>query len=437
MLGMAIEYPADADGRRSSSAFGRAVVTDALRTADPAAAAAAEREPNWRKGYVEHFIKLTEHASPDVAAAGLESIHRRLELPALDGEARPFETITGTGTPEREVAIPYRGRLLRGDDLDRQLDAWVTGGIIEDSCAAAVREVAANPDWLDLSGRTLVVLGAGAEMGPLAAVLGWGGTVVGVDLPRPALWERVVAVAEKSAGRLLALRADLLAELPAVAASVAAVPGPLVVGNYVYAPGSAYPRLAVAVDALGDHLGQRGDVRLAGLATPTDAFAVPADAVAESRERWRRRSMLVKAGRLVSGGRMLRPNYPAGRPAIYDGLFPVQGPNYALAKRILRWRSAVTPSIFGVAPATLTRSVTSNRLLAAAYAGAHIFDVEIFEPATASKLMAVLLVHGLNRPRPLDETYAAAHGGLWRVPFQPRSSLPLAAIRGLPSAFRG
>lgn len=435
---MAIDYPADAGGRRSSVAFGRAVVADALRTVDPAAAAAAEREPDWRKGYVRHFVKLTELATPAVAAAGLESIYRRVELPDLGGSpALTPETIAGSGTPEREVTLPYRGRLLRGADLDRQLDAWVSGGIIEESCAAAVREVAANPGWLDLSGHTLVVLGAGAEMGPLPAVLGWGGTVVGVDLPRPALWERVAAVAEKSAGRLLALRADVTAELPAVAASVAAVRGPLILGNYVYAPGAAYPRLAVAVDALGEHLRQRGDVLLAGLATPTDAFAVPAGAVAESRERWRRRSARAKAVNLLSGGRMMRPNYPAGGPAICDGLFPVQGPNYALAKRILRWRAAVAPMIFGVAPAALTRSVTSNRLLAAAYAGAHVFDVEIFEPATASKLMAVLLVHGLRKPRPADETYAAAHGGLWRVPYQPRSSLPLAAIRGLPAALRG
>ena len=438
---MAIEYPAGADGRRSSLAFGRAVVTDALRTADPAAAAAAEHERDWRKGYLRHFVKLTELATPEVAAAGLESIRRRVELPDLDGSpALTPETITGSGIPEREVTIPYRGRLLRGGELDKQLDAWASGGIIEESCAAAVREVAANPDWLDLSGHTLVVLGAGAEMGPLPAVLGWGGTVVGVDLPRPALWERVVAVAEKSAGRLLALRADLIAELPEVAASLAAVEGPLVLGNYVYAPGAVYPRLAVAVDALGEHLRQRGDVMLAGLATPTDAFTVPAGAVAESRERWQRRSARAKAGNLVSAGRMMRPNYPDGAPAICDGLFPVQGPNYALAKRILRWRAAVTPMIFGVAPATLTRSVTSNRLLAAAYAGAHVFDVEIFEPATASKLMAVLLVHGLrkpHRPPPADETYAAAHGGLWRVPYLPRSSLPLAAIRGLPAALRG
>ena len=74
-----------------------------------------------------------------------------------------------------------------------------------------------------------------------------------------------------------------------------------------------------------------------------------------------------------------------------------------------------------VAPPTRTRSVVKNRALAAAYAGAHRFAVEVFEPATASTLMAGLLVadlHGAAGPRAehpwQDEAFAAVHGGLWR-----------------------
>jgi hypothetical protein len=81
--------------------------------------------------------------------------------------------------------------------------------------------------------------------------------------------------------------------------------------------------------------------------------------------------------------------------------------------------------------------VTANRLLAAAYAGAHLFDVEVFEPATANKLMAVLLVHQIRRPRApaehawQDEAFGAVHGGLWRTAYHPRTALGLAAARGL------
>jgi hypothetical protein len=84
--------------------------------------------------------------------------------------------------------------------------------------------------------------------------------------------------------------------------------------------------------------------------------------------------------------------------------------------------------------------VVKNRALAAAYAGAHLFDVEVFEPATSNTLMAALLVHELRRPRPAsespwrDEAYAAAHGGLWRAAYAPRSALGLAAVLGFGGA---
>ena len=88
--------------------------------------------------------------------------------------------------------------------------------------------------------------------------------------------------------------------------------------------------------------------------------------------------------KLLSAGRFYRPAYADGAP-VADALVVQQGPNYALAKRLQRWRGVVSESegrrvSFNVAPATLTRSVTKNRILAAAYAGAHHFGIEIFPP---------------------------------------------------------
>jgi hypothetical protein len=460
-----VAYPLESS-RRSSVAFGRHVVAEALRAADPAAADAAARETDWRKGYLRHFRALVEAGldghDRTIAAAGLAAVHEGMRFVRDDVEMsldkaveaepdRPLSTVTveGTGPPERELTIPYRGSLLRDDSLDRQLDTWVASGVIEPSCADAVREVAGNPSWLDLSDQRLVVLGAGAEMGPLPAVLGWGATVVGLDLP--AVWERIHATASKSAGRLIAPTrgddvppgADLLTDLAAVAAWLRGIEGRLILGNYVYAPGAAYPLLSAAVDALGVHLRRhRDDLALAFLATPTDVFAVPGEAVSQARARYDARSRRARFTAAASGGRFFRPNFPyAVSPAVTDSLIAQQGPNYALAKRIQRWRAAVArpDSLVSltVAPPTRTRSVTSNRLLAAAYAGAHLFDVEVFEPATANKLMAALLVHQIRRPRPPasrvweEEAFAAVHGGLWRTPYAPRTALPLAAIRGL------
>jgi hypothetical protein len=482
-----VVFPTSADGRRSTSALGSAVVADALREVDKVGALDAERDTNWRTGYVVHFRRLVEaglasrEAAVSVARDGLESVHRRMRVRRDDGEETGLDallsspgdrrltavTVPGAGQVEDGLSLPYRGDRLRDDALLRRLDAWVGSGVIEPSCAEAVRTVAAHPEWLRLPGRTIAVLGAGAEVGPLSPLLGWGARVIAVDLPRPPVWERVVDIARRSGGTLvvpvvagqggpadgsetLTQRAglDLTSDIPAVADWLAAMDGPLVLGNYVYADGAANVRLSSAVDALTVRLqAGRDDVTLGFLATPTDVFAVPAEAVAQSVHAYTTRSRAAKlAGRplrTLSGGRLLRRAYvPGVDPGINDSLVPQQGPNYALAKRVQRWRATLardagTTVSMNVAPPTRTRSVMKNRVLAAAYAGAHRFGVEVFEPATCKMLMAALLVHDLNtgggpaHAHPWqDEAHAAAHGGLWRIAYAPRSALGLAAALG-------
>src|SRR6476661_2886489 len=204
----------EVDGKRSTSALGRSVVHDALLPVDPVGAQAAERETNWRQGYLTHFKRLVEagllregEAAVDIARAGLDSLHARMRATTPTGEVPLDEvfatgagaalgtaTVRGTGERATELSLPLHGGRLRGDALRRQLDDWTTRGIIEPSAAEAVRTVMANPGWLDLSDQRVVVLGAGAEMGPLRSILSWGGEVVGVALPRPDIWKRVLEV---------------------------------------------------------------------------------------------------------------------------------------------------------------------------------------------------------------------------------------------------
>ena len=469
-----VVFPAGPDGRRSTAALGRAVVADALRPVDPAGAGAAERETNWRAGYLPHFRRLVEaglvsrEAALAVADAGLASLHRRMRVAAPDGAETGLETLAtapagralataevpGTAEPERELSLPFRGERLRGDALLRRLDTWVECGVLEPSAAEAVRTVVAHPEWLPLPDTTVIVLGAGAEMGPLTALLRWGARVAGVDLPRPALWERVLDTARRGAGTLLYPDggADLITEVPAVADWVAGLPGRPVLGDYVYADGATNVRVSTAVDALTVRLAAaRDDVALAFLATPTDVFAVPPDAVAQSVRAYAGRSrtakLLGRPLRTVSAGRLLQRAYlPGSDPGVVDSLVAQQGPNYALAKRLQRWRATVaraagTAVSMNVAPPTRTRSVVKNRALAAAYAGAHRFGVEVFEPATSNVLMAALLVHDLHtgggpaHEHPWqDEAHAAVHGGLWRSAYAPRSALGLAALLGYGAA---
>ena len=474
-------------GTRSTSALGRAVVADALRAADPVGAQAAERETNWRQGYLTHFRRLVEagllsdDAAVSIARSGLQALHQRMHATTGEGEVpvgelferdivdHPLETVTvqGTRARARELSVPFHGERLSGDALHRQLDAWTAAGSMEPSAADAVRDVAANPDWLDLTGDRLVVLGAGAEMGPLRAVLSWGGDVVAVDLPRPEVWRRLLETARGSAGTLrvpvasgsgvgderLTERAgaDLVHDLPPIADWLEELEGSLVLGNYVYADGATNVRVSTAVDVLSaELLRRRGDVSLAFLATPTDVFAVPTEVVEASTRAYTTPSGPMRlarpALRTLSGGRLLRRNYaPGSDPGLNDSLVPQQGPNYALAKRLQRWRATaarrdgVTVSL-NVAPPTRTRSVVKNRALASAYAGAHRFGIEVFEPATSNTLMAALLVHDLRSGRTpqaspwREEAHGAVHGGLWRTAYDPRSALGLAVVLGLGGA---
>ena len=481
----AVDFPLNGAGKRSTTSVGRAVVADALRAVDPTGALDAEQETNWRSGYLLHFRRLLEaglgsrEASLAIARAGLTSLQERMvvtdgsgdEVPVGDWTASEAATrletveLTGTAAPERELSLPFRGERLRGDALRGRLDAWVVAGVMEPSASDAVRAVLANPDWLALEGRTIAVLGAGAEMGPLQALLRWGARVAAVDLPRPELWGRLAQTAAAGAGTLLVAArrpgpepleqragADLIAEVPGVARWLADLPGPLVLGNYVYADGGTNVRLSVAVDALTVRLqGIRDDVALGFLATPTDVFAVPRDAVEQATATYEHRSgtakLVSRPLRTISAGRLLRRAYVRDAdPGINDSLVPQQGPNYALAKRLQRWRAVVARDTgatvsLNVAPPTRTRSVVKNRALAAAYAGAHRFGVEVFEPATANVLMAALLVHDLHtgggpvHDQPWqDEAYGAVHGGLWRAAYAPRSALGLAALLGYGAA---
>ena len=148
-----VVVPADASGRRSSSALGRAVVADALRSVDPVGATGAERETNWRSGYLVHMRRLVEagvtsrHAAVTVATDGLQSVHRQMQYQRTDGDDQPLDAapsdtpsrplstveIAGTGQPEETFSLPLRGQRLSGDALARQLDTWAELGVLEPS----------------------------------------------------------------------------------------------------------------------------------------------------------------------------------------------------------------------------------------------------------------------------------------------------------------
>lgn len=502
---LGVAFPVDAHGRSSTMSVNRAVFADSARTVDPQLAATIEGVANWREDYTGYIRSLLElgMTSPEnavtISSDGLASLRRRMRFRRPDGEgsiddamAEPgagFGTaiVRGAGAgargPAPALAVPYQTEVLAGDSLRRQLDDWVSRGITEPSFAEAVGLVLDNPDWLDLRDQSIAVLGAGSEMGPYSQLCEWGAEIWPVDLPRPDVWRRVLATASSGRGRVhvpvpqgglfdesQVSRADLdaLAEVaganlitgaPEVRTWLRDVPGRLTVGNYVYADSGLHVRVSVAIDAIMTHLQHdRDHLTVAFLATPTDVFSVPMDAVEDARRRYREQSVAGLATKplgLLSGGRVFRPHYSDGvfdqadpPYGVADNLVVRQGPNYALAKRMQRWRATVAreqgaTASLNIAPPTRTASVVKNRAFALAYSGMSRFGLEVFDPPASNALMAAMLVHDLRNPvssanpgtslaHPLDLFVDGANpGGMWRCPYEPNSIMAAAAVAGL------
>jgi hypothetical protein len=464
-------------GHRSTSHFGQVVISAALRPVDEIGATSVEHEAAWRTNYPLHLRRVTEAslisstAAEAISQAGINAYqlhwlgadgaeHLLCELSGEGDSTLITETFKGEARRSHELTLPIGQRMVSGSALDELLREWVVAGVLEPSVVNSIATVAAHPEWLSLPGKTLIALGAHAELAPTQQLLRWGATVAAVDLPHPPIWDQLLDAAKYTGGTLLfpthsgmtapPTRAglNLLTDLPAACQWLAKLPGELVIGNYLYADGEANVRANAAADWLGQELLKtRPELIRAGLATPTDVFAVPGDAVDQSVARYQGRALAAKAtGRALGGlsrGRLLQPGYrPGVDPGICDALVLQQGPNYVLGKRLARWRAiqeraAQRRTSMLVAPPTRTRSVIKNRALAAAYSGAHRFGVQVFEPQTTAALMAALLVHDLYADQPTfehpwqAEAFQAVHGGLWRTAYSPRSALGLAALLGL------
>lgn len=477
------------DGRRSSSEVGARIIAESLTGVDDDAASTISAQ-TWRRTYRGVFSASTRAAASAKAAVqtaeqGLASLHGTMvhtavgdETPLAQwSEATPLpgapdvETreIRGEGERVTRLEVPYGDRVLHGQELIDQLRSWVVAGVVEPGFADAVTSAVENPEWLSLPGHSATLVGAGAAMGPLASLSRWGADIVAVDVPVEGVWDRVSTLARRGAGTLRApsrgavtglhVAADLAVLRPWLLDVWAADGRAPVLGIYAYADGAAHVEAVAAADVLVADLWDATDTGVvAFLNTPTDAFLVPGEVIDVSRASWGGLPWSGRAHRLVraaTGRRLFRPAYEdelrdelGERWSVIDTLVDVQGPNYALAKRVHRWRATVAHHeghrlSTTVAPASWTRSVTKNKVLASVYAGAHHFDVEIFHPETAGPLLAAKLVADTFAPatQPDDHpesifSHDAAHGGLWRQPFDPASALGLAALMGAPSTLR-
>lgn len=372
------------------------------------------------------------------------------------------------------VEIPYGGQILTGMKMMKQVDNWKTRGTISPDTAEALQEVYANPlKYLDVESATnelrntiVVCFGASSEMGPFHSLLLLGATVVAVDLPnRPDIWSKLVRFARASPGVLIApqrtgdinavemkevdlsyLGADLLLETPEIMHWLLTDPcfkgKKLVLGSYTYLDSVFFPKISIACDMIGWYLqvkkaNSKETVVIATLSSGADVFVVPDEAVERAEERIALLSNRVVHGAVnaVSFGKLLQPNHHLRVVAdngdvffVCDGLATIQGPNYALAKRLQHWR-AVVASCDGfqvssnIAPATFTNSVEHNpMMLYISRAISQFAPIEVFDKDTTKYLMTYLLLRDLARSdqqrelrNPLEVvSTTAVDCGVWR-----------------------
>jgi hypothetical protein len=488
-----IVFPQQKDGKRSSTTVGTDIVSAALGPLNAVWAEAAQTENHWRRNYPEHFYRLVagglknENLAIQSANAALQTAWQSLRF-ASAGEISLAEAysnritvnslqtkiITGEGSSSPTAwRVPYKGNFLEGNALIDAIHSWRDRNIMEPSAAKALIDCANHPEWFDLSDRNVVLLGAGSEAGPLSWLLNWRANLFAVDLPRPAIWERVVKLAKAGNAKVFipisnsVPGVNLLENPQSIAAWLTSFDLPMEIAAHAYADGERHVRVVMACDFVQQSVLDHGKLQgvnssLAFMATPTDTFAVPQATALVSQAAYAQRPLLSKglqkSLRLASGERFFQPNIESlissdavngqqKRYGIADSLVLEQGPNYALAKRLQQWRAIVARSegvrvSLNVAPSTTTASVVKNPALAAGFAGADTFGMEVFEPDTTNALMAAMWVHDLRNPLSsanpdvaLDHPYelfmqGANHGGLWTCAYRPRSALAFAAALG-------
>lgn len=436
------------DGRPSSTFLGRGMAA-AAAVRHPRARAVIEDAKPWRRMYRTAMAELSAWDAPgrgsSGACDGLAFLHENLRF--ADGRracearivtpARRGDVIDGTGRAVRELRVPIGGRDLAGDELVAELRRWQEDGRIRPGAVDAIADVVADPSHLDLSGWTFACLGAGAELSPAAHLLAWGADVAAVARsPLPELARR----APQSAGRLHLppQPLDVAADPETSAGWIASLPGRIAVVDTLYAPGARFLLAEAGADVLERLVCQaRPETALAWYGSPSDAYALDVPV--------RRDFGKGGAARALSAYARVRRIHPSRRGGVYQGLIDVQGPNYAVAKRIGRWRATVERETgrtvsYNIGPMSMTRSVLDARVLRAAYGGLARLGMPALPANASAALMAALLAWDLKHPEagrsPGFLTDKAIDCGLFACPYEPNGLMGFAAVLGADRAVR-
>lgn len=395
--------------------------------------------------------RRTEIAETMLAAARAAMVVNPGEVPLTDAVAAPADPFAVTtavlpGTPGLVPEVPIDAQRLDGLHLLDAVHALVDRGSAARPVADAVTWLVdrAGADGIDLSGRRIVMFGAGAELAPTRLWLAGGAEVLWIDVAEPSA---ELLADEQLAGTLhwVPGGADLLAEPGRVRATIEQFANgeQVDVGLYAYAPGRAREwRLTATMNAIVDCLGADTVRSVAMLVSPTTCGALSADELdaeqrrRDGRPRWQ--SALAAAHLLGSGA----GHAGDGPSAVNRGIVGIQGTSYQAAQYVGKLLAAEVWAIrrpaFAVSANTAGVSLTESLhhpVFDVAFAGAASFDIETFAPATTAALNGLLTLHDRLDPavaeRPLSELFATrVHGGIYCLPYPIDPALRVAAAIG-------
>ncbi len=366
--------------------------------------------------------------------------------------APPTETHEAKGAAGWRPEVPLDDRIYRGREVLEAVDVLQTAHHLTDAAARGLRWLVEHAEKqggkLDLSGERFALLGANAELSPVASLLAAGATVRWVDVKPP--------TNHAGAGRIIATKGgdDLLSNPLAVAAALRefAKDGPVHVGLFAYAPGASRElRLAGVMDALVRSLGPSVVKSVSMFISPTSPGEMQpedtkaAEAVRRSPKWWMR-------GAAATGALKA----PGSYGNVARGVISLQGAGYQAAQYLTKIIAAESLAIDGLhdAPVTLSANVAgitntrslSHPLFQIAFQGAPSFGVRIFEPALTRAVSGLLMLHDLLNPEAPGAAASAhggalgrakavrteqIHGGVYDLPWQFESAVKTAAVVGM------
>ena len=393
----------------------------------------------------------------DIARTVVEAANERLVMhpdrtPLADAVGRPAEplpteTRTFSGDTRLHPRVDLDGAGHTGEALVGAVRAMVDRGSASASVAEAIAWVvdAAGTNGIDLTGRRIAMLGAGAELAPTRLWLEGGADVLWIDVADP---PADLLGRDDLAGSLRWIPggADLLTDPDRVRATIEefAAGKQIDLGLYAYAGGRAREwRLAAAMNAIVDSLPTEIVHGVAMLLSPTtcgvltDAELAAEAARHDHAPRWLR--TLERAHALGTGGGHAR----VGDTAANRGVVSIQGGSYQGAQYVGKmlaaevWAAADPP--VNVSANTAGVSLTSSLqhpVFEIAFAGAQAMQVETFAPATTAALNGLLTLHDRLDPaaanRELNEVFATrVHGGIYVTPYTIDPALRVAAAIGV------